>query len=271
MKTRLYTRKRALISSVAMLLVAMIALGTATFAWFTSSTTATADGLSVKTVKSSELKLSDDTNDWTDQLHYGTINKVLKPASSADGVNWYTANASAKGNYAASATPTAALTNLEGYVFKNQLNVTNAGGTAVNDVTISFSLTETPAVAGKKYLRLALVEANKKGTDADLTGNFLDGVYAAGSDTANAYTPNEEGTAVTTAKVDAADGSNVELNIGTLQASGYTPTGDTDTKTATKYFNLYVWFEGQDTDCNDTNAGNVMPEITFTVSGDNAA
>ena len=58
MKTRLYTRKRALISSVAMLLVAMIALGTATFAWFTRSTSTTAEGLNVKTIKSTDDNFS---------------------------------------------------------------------------------------------------------------------------------------------------------------------------------------------------------------------
>lgn len=55
MKTRLYTRKRALISSVAMLLVAMIALGTATFAWFTSDPTAKATGLKMKTTAATGL------------------------------------------------------------------------------------------------------------------------------------------------------------------------------------------------------------------------
>ena len=55
MKTRLYTRKRALISSVAMLLVAMIALGTATFAWFTSNPNASASGLKMKATASKGL------------------------------------------------------------------------------------------------------------------------------------------------------------------------------------------------------------------------
>lgn len=55
MKTRLYTRKRALISSVAMLLVAMIALGTATFAWFTSNPLASASGLTLKATASKGL------------------------------------------------------------------------------------------------------------------------------------------------------------------------------------------------------------------------
>ena len=37
------SKRRVLISSVAMLLVAMLALGTATYAWFTVDTKATAD------------------------------------------------------------------------------------------------------------------------------------------------------------------------------------------------------------------------------------
>ena len=55
MKTK--SRKRLLISSVAMLLVAMLALGTATFAWFTQNTSATADGITVRTSKTSSLKM----------------------------------------------------------------------------------------------------------------------------------------------------------------------------------------------------------------------
>ena len=42
-------RKRALLSSVAMLLVAFIALGSATFAWFVANPTATASGLKMQT------------------------------------------------------------------------------------------------------------------------------------------------------------------------------------------------------------------------------
>ena len=49
------SRKRLLISSVAMLLVAMLALGTATFAWFSTSTTAKANNLKVQTIQSSNL------------------------------------------------------------------------------------------------------------------------------------------------------------------------------------------------------------------------
>ena len=64
------SRKRLLISSVAMLLVAMLALGTATFAWFTTDTTTQATGISVQTSKKSLLLVSSRTSEWTDNLNY---------------------------------------------------------------------------------------------------------------------------------------------------------------------------------------------------------
>lgn len=47
MKKQIFSRKKALVSSLVMLLVAMIALGTATFAWFTNSTSASVSGMTV--------------------------------------------------------------------------------------------------------------------------------------------------------------------------------------------------------------------------------
>lgn len=48
-------KRRALLSSVAMLLVALVALGSATFAWFVADPTAKADGLAMKTTTSTGL------------------------------------------------------------------------------------------------------------------------------------------------------------------------------------------------------------------------
>ena len=259
------SRRRVLISSLAMLMVALVALSTATFAWFTQSTTATADQISVKTVKSSELLLAKTTGEWTDQLHYNYTGKVLKPASSADGTNWYAATAADKSSAAADAkTVTSISSALDGYVFKEQLNVSNNGQADVDNVTISFSLTETEAVAGAGYVRVALVPADKRGAEAKVTADdFRANVYAAGEDTAQAITGTKtegETTTIQTAVVDAKDGAAGSINIGKLTAK--------DTNTSTKYFNLYVWFEGQDADCKDANAGNEMPEITFSVTGD---
>lgn len=258
MKTK--SRKRLLISSVAMLLVAMLALGTATFAWFTQNTSATADQLSVKTVKASELLLSKTTGDWSDQIHYEYMGKVLKPASSVDGTHWFTAIAKSKNGFeAADGDAKDISNNLDGYVFKEQLNVCNNGKAAVEKVKINFELKETEAVDGAKYVRVAIVPADKRGADATVTAaNFKDGVFASAADTAEALKDAAKTTEIVTAKSGAAG----EVEVGTLTAKGEVGSA--------KYYNLYVWFEGQDEDCKDANAGNVMPEITFTVTGDTA-
>lgn len=251
------SRKRLLISSVAMLLVAMLALGTATFAWFTQNTQATADQLSVKTIKASELQLSKTTGDWGDQIHYNYVGKVLKPASSVDGTNWFTAIAADKGSYEAADTDATDISsNLDGYVFKEQLNVRNNGKAAVEKVKIKFKLKETEAANGK-YVRLALVPADKRGADATVTpADFKAGVFASAADTADALKDAAKATETVTAK----SGAEGEVEVGTLTAQGEAGSA--------KYYNLYVWFEGQDTDCKDVNGGNEIPEVTFTVTGD---
>lgn len=277
MKTN--SRKRLLVSSVAMLLVAMLALGTATYAWFTTSSSATANGINVKTSKASELKLSAAQGDWTDTLNY-SYSKVLKPASSANGVNWFKADAAGKGAATAKADTIASAGSyaadkqgIEGYVFMQQLNVANMGAADVNDVTISFTLSETGAhvAEGAKYLRLALVPVSGRATASALpsmatTGDdsFAKNVYAVGTDTADAFT---DASASSTAKVDAKDASNFSLNIGTLKGTTTAnPVAD-----GVKYFNFYIWFEGQDSNCFDTNAGNEMPAFDISVSGDTVA
>lgn len=251
------SRKRLLISSVAMLLVAMLALGTATFAWFTQNTQATADQLSVKTIKASELQLSKTTGEWGDQIHYDYVGKVLKPASSVDGTNWFTAIAANKGSYEAADTDATDISsNLDGYVFKEQLNVRNNGKAAVEKVKIKFKLRETEAANGK-YVRLALVPADKRGADAAVTpADFKAGVFASAADTADAL----KDAAKTTETVTAKSGAEGEVEVGTLTAKGEAGSA--------KYYNLYVWFEGQDEDCKDINGGNEIPEVTFTVTGD---
>lgn len=71
MKTHLLTKKRALISSVAMLLVAMIALGTATFAWFTSNPTASASGLKIKATAKKGLVIQTSSHKNFDPTFWG--------------------------------------------------------------------------------------------------------------------------------------------------------------------------------------------------------
>ena len=247
------SRKRLLISSVAMLLVAMLALGTATFAWFTQNTSATANEFSAKTVKASELKLSSESIDWTDTLNYGYKDKVLKPVSTVDGINWFTAVAASKDSYAT----TKALAekvgsaNVKNFAIVDELNIQNQGGAAVENVSINFTLKETDANdsnTANKYLRIAL------------------SVYAAGEDSADAIS-SIDGDPIATATIKASDASKgVTIPVGDLGAYN-----KADESSCTAYYNIYAWFEGQDTNCQDAFAGNKMPEVQFSVTGDTAA
>lgn len=64
-------RKRALLSSVAMLLVALVALGSATFAWFVDDPTADAKGLTASSQSSTGLQIK--TESSTSWSHHAKI------------------------------------------------------------------------------------------------------------------------------------------------------------------------------------------------------
>lgn len=267
------SRKRLLISSVAMLLVAMLALGTATFAWFTQNTSATANEFSAKTVKASELKLSSESIDWTDTLNYGYKDKVLKPVSTVDGKTWFTAVAAKKDSYATTKAlaEKVASANVKNFAIVDELNIQNRGGAAVENVKINFTLKETDANdsnTANKYLRIALVKVNSKGdkSDPSYAANFAKSVYAAGADSAEAISSIDVDP-IDTATIKASDASKgVTIPVGTLEAFNAK-----DESKCTAYYNIYAWFEGQDTNCQDAYAGNKMPEVQFSVTGDTAA
>lgn len=271
------SRKRLLISSVAMLLVAMLALGTATFAWFTTDTTTQATGISVQTSKKSLLLVSSRTSEWTDNLNYNfgtdTAKKLLQPASSYDGANWY--KAQAVNGMSGVATTGEKITGVgtnaaaEGNVFCNMLNVKNTGAEPAANVTITATISETAVTSGRNYLRVALVPSdctadNGRGTATVVSAEkFRDNIYSAGADAAKPVEYVGKGVADKEGAIKAADldvqtkGNSISVNAGTLKQN------------EAKYYMLIVWFEGQDEDCQDAYAGNDMPNINFTITADN--
>ncbi len=255
------SRKRLLISSIAMLLVAMIALGTATFAWFTSSTTATASGINVQTTQASDLQISKSDLSWGASVNYATT-ATFEPASSVNGANWFTAEAGARDDFAKKdGTNFVALTsaNKSGYVFEETLNVRNHGAAAVTGITITFSIGETPTTTGKNYVRVALVPITITGTATTQTvtaatpaaADFQAGVFDVDGVAYNAVSSTTEASTSITPKT-------------TYSVSVPDLAGGSD---AAAYYKLYVWFEGQDVDCADVNAGNALPSIQFSVTG----
>lgn len=114
------SRKRMLLSSVAMLLVALVALGSATFAWFTTNKTVTADGFSGKASSAVGLKILSDSDAESqkgsgtraaviaDLSKYGqstdfySTTRTLEPVSIVPGTSYtaYTTSAETEKNYA---------------------------------------------------------------------------------------------------------------------------------------------------------------------------
>lgn len=261
------SRKRLLISSVAMLLVAMLALGTATFAWFTSSTTATAKGITLQTIKASKLEIaSSDTSKWGTQVNYAT-NQTMIPASTANGETWFTANAASGTAYDRTGNfRTVATSDLKTYAFTEELNIRNAGDATVEDVKINFSIPEKGA---NKYMRVAVVPISAPGAEVeastflakDATSGIasyifdLDGV---------AYKAADSATTANTEILPQSDASKFSISVGDIAGKN----GDTYT---VKSYKVLVWFEGQDAQCFDNNAGNSIDDISFTVSGTTAS
>lgn len=274
MKTHLLTKKRALISSVAMLLVAIIALGTATFAWFTSNTKATATGINVRTQKVSELEISSKlkpTYTTTFSYDVGTTGKkqMFMPASTVNGTAWFTAIAEKANNYATKndGTDISAIDltdiddskNFNAYIVSDNLNIHNKGKADCDNVKVTIS--GIPS----NYLRIALVPVTEKnGTSFkyEQGKSFKDYVYSSDgesylglsgkkvpvkpADAANEITPNTD----------------LEIPVGKLSANGAEDGSDC------AYFKLFVWFEGQDPDCKNANSGDILDEITLTVTGE---
>lgn len=251
MKTHLLTKKRALISSVAMLLVAIIALGTATFAWFTQDTRSYADKINVRTSKVSSLVLSKKSRtNWQSHIEYNA-DRVMYPASSSNGSDWFYANAS---DAASGIVDKASIKDAKApgvitadYVFDDELNIKNSGAVKVTDVKITFTLQGE----NSDYARVALVPIGVDGSACTTDGTFGTGtVYGK---KATAYKP-------------------ISSLAGDLGAS-ITPSTKYEVKVPdldvdqAAYYALYVWFEGQDEDCIDAKSGQQIPNLVFDVDG----
>ena len=273
-----------------MLLVAMLALGTATFAWFTTSTTARTQNLSVQTTKASTLTISKSTGGWSnlvDYNHGSSAILTLDPASTVLGGktagNWFNCTAAAghESDGVADVTTIKTLTAsdtgtaIDGFVFMEQLNVRNEGSAAVNHVKINFTL---PDSDGYNYVRVALVPTTEQGTavqDAYGTGKaFKDYVYASNDTAYNGVKGTKtEGTNTVldtesiTPKNASAAAFSIDVTASGESLAAVTGTGDNKQYDA-RFYNLYVWFEGQDPQCVNANAGQIIPDIVFTVTGD---
>lgn len=262
MKTN--AKKRMLISSVAMLLVAMIALGTATFAWFTTSTNPYADGFSATTTKQSTLLLANNTRTgWSTHLDYKVSSKTMYPAS-GNGLAWVkgTSNNSLTGaidnTTLANVLPTPdPNVSVADYVFANELNIKNNGTADVTNIKIKFFMNASNNDDSASYARVALVPVDGTKVTPNALAEIKTGnVYATNN---RPYKPIID----TAGKL-----GDAEITPSTTFTVNVTTGTEVLKPNVVKYYKLFVWFEGQDIDCTDALSGQAIPNLKFEITSE---
>lgn len=243
-------RKKMLLSSIAMLLVALVALGSATYAWFTSNPNATASGISMKTTAAAGLVIKTDTdNDWS---HNAALNKNgatfnASPVSQDQSTpaNFWTVLATSAAAYGAksgeSMTPAVAGTDYyTENIYCRLSDGSDATANASKKVYVKgVTITAASGATMQNCMRVAIAGPN------GLLGTYaLSTAGANGTLTTAAQTPGSFNPAIAATSTSL----NVDTGLTALSASG---------SDITKYITVYVYLDGQDTDCYSDKVGTV--------------
>ena len=243
-------KKKALLSSVAMLLVALVALGSATFAWFAANPNASAEGISVKTTAAAGLVIrteSDSTWSHAADLFKGQTDAfLLTPVSQeqtkANSNNFWKVAAAAADEYVAGSDNMTAAT-VGGYQTTGDLYAekvyfaltagSDATAEANKEVAIT-GITITPKSGANLVNAINVCITAADGTilgtwEVSTAGD--NGTLTTASKTAGEFSP---------AAAAHATGLNVKTGQKTLPIQG---------DTLSKYVNVYVYLDGQDSAC----------------------
>ena len=245
--------KRQLLAAIAMVLVAAIALGSSTYAWFVASNSVTAEGMTVQAQSESGLAISFADGDWGTSATAGVTTGVkLYPASTKDLAKWSHATAQRAKNAAAAQETREDITSKvfggesgafsedNKYVFMKEFKIRSTASDAVSKGLYVKNVTVTGA---KENMSTAL-RVGVRYTEAENSGNNKAFIYAPVSvggmqPTINyswyANANDKNGSPVTIATV-GKDGS-------TLIASNVEIPSDSNSPVKVQ---IYIWFEGED-------------------------
>lgn len=235
-------KRRALLSSVAMLLVALVALGSATFAWFVSDPTAKADGLAMKTTTSTGLVIDtqyDGNSTFThdEDFNVQTANSGTSPYASTVAMSpvsmtqtgaMKTVEADVSTNYIGKSG--AAITTADATTyFKENVDCKTTDGSAatITKATVTFTAASaSPTIAAA--FRVALLD----GDEIIATWAPAAGTKRYLADGVTAY----PATAVATTRSVVASGSQQTISVAIGAAS-------------TKTLTLVAYLDGEDDQC----------------------
>ncbi|MBQ9680429.1 MAG: hypothetical protein IJV48_07100 [Ruminococcus sp.] len=243
-------RKRALLSSVAMLLVALVALGSATFAWFTANPNAEAHGISMKTTAAAGLVIRTDTD--TTWSHSAALNKDgatfnATPVSQDQSApaNFWTVIASAADAYGAKSgeSMTAGVAGTDFYTEKIYCRLSDGSNADQNSSKKVYvkgvTITAAANATMQNCMRVAIAGPNGLLGTYALSTAGANGTLTTAGQTAGSFSPALAATATNL---------NVDTGLTALSATG---------SDLTKYITVYVYLDGQDSDCYSDKVGTV--------------
>lgn len=258
------TRKKMLLSSVAMLLVALVALGSATYAWFTVNKEVTADKMKVKAATAAGLQITGknggvDAN-WVRDYEFTLAEQTLTPTSrgftesgitgttgflpgevkttgsgarawssgDTNTVDWAADLGRPTVNTSAGTEASAANANYAEY----RVGV-RSSGSDISGVKMNVEFTEGTKANASKFIRVLVLDESDS--------NKVKYVIAEGGAGTNAVTAINGTSKMPTTAVAQQDSTGSDYSVGTV------------TKDTPKFYRIVVWYEGQDDDCIDTN------------------
>ncbi len=245
--------KKQLIAAVVMVLVAMLALGTSTYAWFVTNSTVTANGMNVQATSENGIEIREATapSTWASVASgiHGTAAQLI-PTSTADASNWYHASAlySTGSAVDASTITKVAITETtgvgksatsgdKGYYIHDQFNVRSTTANATNLVV------KNVTVSGIDNLSPGLRIMTVCGTNVH--------IYAPMTGATTTYNVNLS-TAVT-ALTGATGSTTTDLLAATVDNSGSTKV------------DVYVYFEGEDASIYTNNIPTTLANLSVTI------
>lgn len=250
--------KRQLLAAIAMVLVAAIALGSSTYAWFVASGTVKAEGMKVQAQAESGILIKENNAN----AKFGTVATVsaaaakLYPTSTTDLANWYHAVSQKADDAESKQSAENAYTKLEDtalgdYRLVNQFVIRSATDTAISNAK----------------LQIQNVTVSDGNTTENLNKSIRVGIKVSTGGTQDSatyiYAP-KAGSAFTLTAVYDNNKQVTENNAPTendflILAGNSIPANDTGL-----IVDVFVWYEGEDANCKTSNVisseGSLTPD-----------
>lgn len=256
--------KKQLMAAIAMVLVAAVALGSSTYAWFAGNNTVTAESMSVQAVAEAGIEIREHSSsndaDWSSVDAAANTNTVrLYPTSTFDGTSWAHATAKTASAFTASAGSYEMLTldssgfstDSKQYFRVDQFDIRAVKGTTTaQKVGVkSVTVTGTPAALDKS-LRVLVVGDDGKAIYNAGAGSSARNVCASVNASKNPATV----ASVTYLANTTASGLVANCAAGSQDAAG-----------APETVNIYLYYEGEDAAHFSNNLESALASLNVTV------